>query len=124
MGIASAVLEELARNLQCMVMFATHYHPVSREAATWPQVGPYHMAAEGDAKTNEMTFLYRFLPGLCPASHGHNVARLAGLPSCVLQDALAKSAEFESGGFGRVLKADTRAHSLGSEAVRLADAVD
>merc|ERR1712014_559600 len=77
-----------------MVLFATHYHPVSRAAAQKPQVAPYHMAANIDGN-NQMTFLYRFLPGLCPASYGHNVARLAGLPASVLEDALARSAEFE-----------------------------
>merc|ERR1719343_775597 len=101
-------------------MFATHYHPVSREAARWPQVGPYHMAAEVDDRTNEMTFLYRFLPGLCPASHGHNVARLAGLPDSLLQDARAKSAEFELGtNEGRKTVA-----SMAAEIVRLADLGD
>ena len=38
------------------------------------------MAANVNDSTNEMTFLYKFLPGLCPASHGHNVAKIAGLP--------------------------------------------
>merc|ERR1719174_2604202 len=95
-AIASAVLDELAQRLGCLVLFATHYHPVSRAAAQCPKVAPFHMAATLSAD-NQMTFLYRFLPGLCPASYGHNVARLAGLPTCVLQEALAKSSEFERG---------------------------
>jgi DNA mismatch repair protein MSH6 len=95
-AIASAVLDELTQNIGCLVMFATHYHPVSRAAAQSPKVAPFHMAANVDGN-NQMTFLYRFLPGLCPASYGHNVARLAGLPATVLQDALKKSAEFERG---------------------------
>ena len=45
-----------------------------------PKVAPFHMAANVNDLTNEMTFLYKFLPGLCPASHGHNVAKIAGLP--------------------------------------------
>merc|ERR1711860_9616 len=94
-AIASAVLDELTRKVGCMLLFATHYHPISCEAAKWPEVKPFHMAAELDEKTNKMSFLYRFLPGLCPASHGHHVARLAGLPARVLEDALAKSAEFK-----------------------------
>merc|ERR1711957_283122 len=61
------------------------------------RIAPFHMAAEIDEQTNEMTFLYRFLPGLCPASHGHNVAKLAGLPQSVLDEALARSAAFERG---------------------------
>jgi len=96
-AIASAVLDELSERIGCLVLFATHYHPVSREAARSAKVAPFHMAAEVDHATNEMTFLYRFLPGLCPASHGHNVARLAGLPATVLEEARVKSAEFERG---------------------------
>lgn len=95
-AIASAVLDHLKDRVGCLVLFATHYHPVSRAAAQCPKVAPFYMAANvGD--NNEMTFLYRFLPGLCPASYGHNVARLAGLPDGVLQEALARSAEFERG---------------------------
>jgi len=97
-AIAAAVLDELTNLIKCGVLFATHYHPVSRRASESPLVAPYHMAAEVDSQTHEMTFLYRFLPGLCPASHGHNVARLAGLPEKVLKEAVAKSIEFESGG--------------------------
>jgi DNA mismatch repair protein MSH6 len=93
-AIASAVLDEMAHRVGCMVLFATHYHPVSRAASKKPEVAPFHMAASIDGH-NQMTFLYRFLPGLCPASYGHNVARLAGLPASVLEDALARSAEFE-----------------------------
>jgi len=97
-AIASAVLDELKDRVGCMVMFATHYHPVSREAAKdTAKVAPFHMSAAVDPTTNEMTFLYKFLPGLCPASHGHNVAKIAGLPEKVLQEALERSAEFESG---------------------------
>nr|QDO16203.1 DNA mismatch repair protein MSH6 [Lingulodinium polyedra] len=106
-AIASAVLDDLAERVGCNVLFATHYHPVSRRAAASPLVAPFHMAAEVDEATQEMTFLYRFLPGLCPASYGHNVARLAGLPQKVLEEARAKSAEFE----GR--------EAVGSELARL-----
>jgi len=103
-AIASAVLDDLTNRVRCLVLFATHYHPVSREAAKSPLVKPFHMAADVCPATNEMTFLYRFLPGLCPASHGHNVARLAGLPASVLEVALAKSAEFEAGDSSASLK--------------------
>merc|ERR1719491_1808661 len=95
-AIAAAVLDELKDRVGCLVLFATHYHPVSREAAQSPKVAPFYMASNMDGNS-QMTFLYRFTPGLCPASFGHNVARLAGLPESVLKDALARSAEFEQG---------------------------
>merc|ERR1712176_964654 len=98
-------------------MFATHYHPGSREADKCLKIAPIHRAANIDEKTQEMTFLYRFLPGLCPASHGHNVARLAGLPKSVLQEAAAKSAEFEKGS-GENQAASTKLSEIASLAAK------
>jgi DNA mismatch repair protein MSH6 len=133
-AIASAVLDDLAHRLGCMVLFATHYHPVSREAVRSPQVAPFHMAAEVDERTNQMTFLYRFLPGLCPASHGHHVARLAGLPEAVVEEALARSAEFERSGrslaaasgegAGSAANSEGGAAALGISLTQLAGAKD
>jgi len=94
-AIASAVLDELKSHVRCPVLFATHYHPVSRKAAEdTTHVAPFHMAAAVNPGNHEMTFLYKFLPGLCPSSHGHNVAKIAGLPDKVLAEARARSAEF------------------------------
>jgi len=118
-AIAAAVLDELATRVRCMVLFATHYHPVSREAVRSPSIAPFHMAADVDEATGEMTFLYRFLPGLCPASHGHNVARLAGLPEKVLEEAIARSRAFEAGG-----AAAAEAQGLAADLARLAEAGD
>lgn len=102
-AIASAVLEDLTQRVGCLVLFATHYHPVSQEASRHKsKVAPFHMAASVNPSTSEMTFLYRFLPGLCPASHGHNVAKLAGLPAKVLEEAMRQSAEFERGSSAEV----------------------
>ncbi|CAJ1446347.1 unnamed protein product [Effrenium voratum] len=92
-ALASAVLTELKR-VQCPVLFATHYHPVSKKAVEdTAKVAPFHMAAAVDQ--HQTTFLYKFLPGLCPASLGHNVAKIAGLPEQVLDEARRRSAEFQ-----------------------------
>jgi len=120
-AIAAAVLADLTRRVQCLALFATHYHPVSQEAASWADVAPFHMAAEVDKQTHDMTFLYRFLPGLCPASYGHNVARLAGLPSSVLAEARAKSAEFESSQHTSSAPKEVEAELTASELLRLMD---
>jgi DNA mismatch repair protein MSH6 len=118
-AIAAAVLDELAKRVGCMSMFATHYHPVSREAVQHKEIAPYHMAASVDDNTQQMVFLYRFLAGLCPSSHGHNVAQLAGLPKAVLEEAISKSAEFErSEKYGAMRDGD------GLEIARLAEAGD
>ncbi|URE02376.1 DNA mismatch repair protein [Musa troglodytarum] len=57
-----------------------------------------HMACQvgkGVGGMEEVTFLYRLAPGSCPKSYGVNVARLAGLPTSVLQKAARKSNDFE-----------------------------
>lgn len=94
-AIASAVLQELKR-MACPVLFATHYHPVSQRAVQDSKhVAAYHLAAAVDGTAT--TFLYKFLKGLCPKSHGHHVAQLAGLPEKLLLEARKRSREFEDG---------------------------
>ena len=43
-----------------------------------------------------MTFLYKLTEGACPKSYGPNVARLAGLPACLVSRALELSARLEA----------------------------
>merc|ERR1712110_249244 len=57
-AIAAAVLEELRTRVGCLTLFATHYHPVSREATKCSNIAPFHLAADVDGRTGEMTFLY------------------------------------------------------------------
>ena len=46
--------------------------------------------------TDCITFLYRFVPGACPKSHGFNAARLASLPTSVIRNGLTQAAKLES----------------------------
>jgi len=130
-AIAAAVLDDLALRIRCRALFATHFHPVSHEACKLKEVAPYHVAAKVDEQVSSITFLYKLLPGLCPASHGHNVARLAGLPSSVLEEALKESAAFDQRGEG-IAEVGTESQSgncvsrreLAAEIARLAEVND
>ncbi|KAI4349732.1 hypothetical protein L6164_010292 [Bauhinia variegata] len=98
-AIAESVLEHFVRKVQCRGMFSTHYHRLSIDYHNDPKVSLCHMACQvgnGIGGVDEVTFLYRLTPGACPKSYGVNVARLAGLPTSVLQKAAAKSREFEA----------------------------
>lgn len=53
------------------------------------------MAVNFDKATQQLTFLYKLKRGLFPRSHGHHVARLAGLSEEVIDRAKRKSAQFE-----------------------------
>ncbi|XP_008451484.1 DNA mismatch repair protein MSH6 isoform X2 [Cucumis melo] len=98
-AIAESVLEHFVSKVQCRGVFSTHYHRLALAYYKDPRVSLYHMACrvgEGNNGLEEVTFLYRLTPGTCPKSYGVNVARLAGLPNCVLTEAAAKSMEFEA----------------------------
>ncbi|KAJ4727792.1 DNA mismatch repair protein [Melia azedarach] len=98
-AIAESVLEHFVDKVQCRGMFSTHYHLLAVDCKKDPRVSLCHMACRvgnGVRGVEEVTFLYRLSPGACPKSYGVNVARLAGLPENVLQNAAAKSREFEA----------------------------
>merc|ERR1719310_980961 len=102
-AIAWAVLDSLAHGIRCPSLFATHYHALF-QATISSAIRPFHMAANVDA-AGGLTFLYRLQPGLCPSSHGHNVARLAGLPERTVKCAEEESCKFANRTKGTVATA-------------------
>ena len=49
-----------------------------------------------ESVNDEVTFLYKLREGSSPKSYGINVAKLARLPTCVLETAFAQSKMFEA----------------------------
>ncbi len=84
MSIAWAILEYLARSEhQARVLFATHYHELTRLGEEYPEILNLSMAAE---ETEEgITFLHKVVPYPADRSYGIEVARLAGIPEAVLR---------------------------------------
>jgi DNA mismatch repair protein MSH6 len=58
---------------------------------------------EEDPSEETVTFLYKFASGACPKSYGFNAARLAGVPSSIIQTGYDKAAQFEKEGEQRKL---------------------
>ncbi|KAF8006661.1 hypothetical protein BT93_K0846 [Corymbia citriodora subsp. variegata] len=105
-AIAESVLDHFVHKVHCLGMFSTHYHHLAVNYRNDPGVSLCHMACQvgdGADSIEEVTFLYRLTPGPCPKSYGVNVARLAGLPECILQKAASRSREFEHS-YGRHTK--------------------
>ncbi|KAL1312736.1 hypothetical protein HN51_039337 [Arachis hypogaea] len=116
-AIAESVLEHFVRKVQCRGLFSTHYHRLAIDYYKDPKVSLCHMACQvgsGTIGVDEVTFLYRLTPGACPKSYGVNVARLAGLPTSVLQKAAAKSKEFEAS-YGKSRNASLETNSPNQE---------
>ncbi|CAL8460672.1 g202 [Coccomyxa elongata] len=118
-AIAHAVLKHLSSSVDCRLLFATHYHPLTMEFLGSPRVKLGHMAAlvSGDdaASDGHITFLYKLLSGACPKSYGLQVARLAGIPHEIInvaQQAGMKLEETLQGAFSKKLRMPLRTEEL------------
>ncbi|KAK9073780.1 hypothetical protein SSX86_006374 [Deinandra increscens subsp. villosa] len=98
-AIAYAVFRHLVDKVNCRLLFATHYHPLTKEFATHPHVTLQHMACSFKPISNnspsanqQLLFLFRLAAGACPESYGMQVALMAGIPKKVVE-AATKAAE-------------------------------
>jgi len=75
-------------------LFATHYHELNRMAQQYPRLRNFRVEVEewGD----RIVFLHRITPGETDRSYGVEVARLAGIPSAVVERARALLPTWES----------------------------
>src|SRR5207247_916148 len=79
LAIAWAVVEALhERGRGAKVLFATHFHELTRLAGRLPGVRNFHVAVR--EWNDEIIFLHKLEPGATDRSYGIQVARLAGLP--------------------------------------------
>jgi DNA mismatch repair protein MutS len=94
LAIAWAVTEYLHQERQgAKVIFATHYHELTRLAAELRRVRNVHVAVR--EWRDEIVFLHKVQPGGTDRSYGIQVARLAGLPEPVVLRARTLLAELE-----------------------------
>lgn len=87
LAIAQAVLEYLAQRVRAKTIFTTHYHEVTTLASRHSAVS--NACLQVREAGDEVTFLYKVLPGVVNNSYGIHVAKLAGLPEEVVTRAAA-----------------------------------
>ncbi len=85
MALAYAIIDYVARSLRVKTLFSTHYHEITAIAEEHENIKNIHV--EVAAKQDEITFLYKIGEGPMNKSYGINVARLAGLPTTILNTA-------------------------------------
>lgn len=87
LAIAASILEDLADRVGCFTMFATHYHELVPMMATRKNVVP--MQTEVIEKNDGIVFTHRLIGGASASSFGIEVAKLAGVPTHVIEKAKA-----------------------------------
>jgi DNA mismatch repair protein MutS len=85
LSIAWAVSEHLAGDLQARTVFATHYHELNNLAAERANVANFQVLVEETG--DDLVFLHRVQSGGASRSYGIEAARLAGVPTPVVQRA-------------------------------------
>jgi len=84
-ALAWATLRHLAEAVRCRTIVATHYHQLSALVDNLPGARNAHLAAQ--ERPEGIVFLHRVVPGSTDRSYGLHVARLAGVPPSVLDEA-------------------------------------
>ncbi len=97
LSLAWAVTEYIHNNpkTSAKTLFATHYHELTELAKSLPRVKNYQVAVK--EWEEEIIFLRTIVPGGCDDSYGIHVARLAGIPTQVLNRAKKILAELDAG---------------------------
>ena len=85
MALAQAMIEYIMRNIKAKTLFSTHYRELTEMAEK--NAGIRNVHVDVHEEDDKVTFLYRVLDGKADKSYGINVARLAHLPSSVLERA-------------------------------------
>ena len=87
LALASGIAAHLHDRSRCFTLFATHYFELTEFPATHHGAVNVHVSAvEGGGRAG-IVFLHRIEPGPASRSYGIQVARLAGVPSAVVQHA-------------------------------------
>lgn len=96
LALAWAVFEHLLAHNQSLVLFATHYYQLTALAEASEGAANCHLAAREHG--DDIVFLHRVEDGAASKSYGLQVARLAGVPQSVINNAADKLAMLESEG--------------------------
>lgn len=96
LSIAWAVVEYLCNNNRIRTMFATHYHELTSLEGFMK--GLVNLNVDVQEKDGNIIFLHKIVQGSASRSYGIHVAKLAGVPSSLLERAEEKLSELEDSG--------------------------
>lgn len=94
LALAWAVAEAVHSRIACRCLFATHYHELARLAETCEKLSLHHVRAR--EWKGDLVLLHELADGPADRSYGLAVAKLAGIPSPVVERAKAVLEKLEA----------------------------
>ena len=94
MALAQAIIEYLCLNVKAITLFSTHYHELTHLEGRIEGLKNQHVSVYEE--NDKVTFLYKIEEGPANKSYGINVARLAHLPTNLLDRAKEILVELEN----------------------------
>jgi len=109
-SVAWATLEWICKKIKARTLFATHYHELTALGESLSGLQNFHMAVHQDPAdpTQSFRFLYQLKAGATNDSFGIQVAKLAGLPSPLIDRAWKILENLETKSEPASLKPDPR----------------
>ena len=83
LSLAWAIVEHIHDRIGCRTLFATHYHELTDLSEVLEGVKNLNVAVKEEREN--VVFLHKIVPGAADKSYGIHVAKLAGVPSSVVQ---------------------------------------
>lgn len=93
-GLAWAIAEYLTTDIQCLTLFATHFHEMTAMEKELPNVKNLYVSALAEEKN--LTMLYKVKEGVIDRSYGIHVAEMLKFPEEVLEEARKLASELEN----------------------------
>jgi DNA mismatch repair protein MutS len=94
LSIAWATIEHLHEKNRCRALFATHFHELTALASALPRLS--NVTVRVKEWHGDVVFLHEVAPGAADRSYGIAVAKLAGLPTRVIERAKVVLAKLEA----------------------------
>jgi len=85
MSLAQSIIEYINKNIKCKTLFSTHYHELTDLDKTLKGLKNVHVSAVEE--NGNITFLHKIKEGSIDKSYGIHVARLANLPTTLIERA-------------------------------------
>ena len=93
-SLAWAITEFLHNRIGCRALFATHYHELAQLSETLSGLRNYNVQVQ--EWQDDIVFMHKIAPGSADKSYGIHVARLAGVPTDILERANVVLADLEA----------------------------